>query len=443
MKKTAQLIEGDIQKTLIKMTLPMILGILSMVIYNLVDTYFVGQLGKIELAALSFTFPVVLIINSLALGLGIGSSSVISRAIGKGDMNNVKRLTTDSLILAVIVVAFFVGIGLLTINPIFKLLGASDLVLPYIHDYMSIWYLGMIFVVIPMVGNNAIRATGDTKTPGFIMLTGALINSVLDPLLIFGIGFLPVMGIKGAAVATVIARACTFILSLSILIFRKKLVTFHVESIRTTIKSWSNILYIGMPNALVKMIFPIGVGIITSLIAPYGESAVAGFGVASKIEFFSLTFANALSSVFVPFIGQNFGANRLDRIKEGYKISERFSFYIGLTLFLILVLFARPIAEIFNNDLSIIDNTVLYLRIVPLAYAMQGIYLITTSGFNGINKPIIAAGLGILEMFIILVPLAYIGSYLYDVMGIYIAVSMAYIVTGLVSHFSFNKIVFN
>lgn len=443
MKNKAQLIEGNIQKTLIQMTIPMIAGILSMVVYNLVDTYFVGQLGKNELAALSFTFPVVLIINSIALGLGMGSSSVISRAIGKGDMDSVKRLTTDGLILAIVIVAFFVSIGLLTIKPIFTLLGASNTVLPFIYDYMRIWYLGMIFVVIPMVGNNVIRATGDTKIPGLIMLTGAIINTIMDPLLIFGIGHFPNLGVSGAALATVIGRASTFTVSLYVLIFKKKLVTFSFGSVKTTLKSWGNILYIGIPNALVKMIFPLGVGIITSLIAAYGETAVAGFGVASRIEFFSLAFVNALSSVFAPFTGQNWGANKLSRIEEGYKISEKFSIFSGLCISILLFIFAKPIAGIFNKDTTIINNIVLYIRIVPLAYTMQGIYLITSTGFNAINKPILATGLSLMEMFVLYIPLAYLGSKLYGLSGIFIALFSSYIITGILSHICFNRTIFS
>ena len=182
MKKAgrANLTEGAVGRTLIKLTIPMFLAILAMVVFNLVDTAFVGRLGTEELAAISFTFPVVLVINSLAGGLGVGASAVISQAIGKGDRYRVQRLTTDSLGLSVMVVVVFVSIGLVTIDPLFRLLGATPEVLPLIRQYMTLWYIGVIFVVIPMVGNATIRATGDTKTPAVIMMVAAGINIVLD-----------------------------------------------------------------------------------------------------------------------------------------------------------------------------------------------------------------------------------------------------------------------
>lgn len=197
MNKTAELIDGSVAKILFNLTLPMIAGMLGIVAFNLVDTFFVGQLGSKELAALSFTFPVVLVINSLAMGIGIGASAVVSRAIGRGDHHEVQRLTTDSLFLALVLVAFFVSFGVLTIEPLFTLLGAGPDIVVLIREYMVIWYIGVLFVNIPMVGNNAIRATGDTKTPSAVMLTAAVVNIALDPVLIFGLGPAPALESKG------------------------------------------------------------------------------------------------------------------------------------------------------------------------------------------------------------------------------------------------------
>ena len=308
--KSARLVEEPVGKTLVQLTIPMIFGIVGIVAFNLVDTFFVGRLGTDELSALSFTFPVVLIIASLAHGLGIGASAVISRAIGEGNHHKVQRLTTDSLVLSVLLVAIFAVIGQLTIDPIFRLLGATPDILPLIKQYMRIWYFGMIFVVVPMVGNNAIRATGDTKTPAAIMIVAVVCNFVLDPLLIFGIGPFPRLELVGAAIATVISRSITFFVSLFILYFRDKMITFVVSTFKSVINSWKRILYIGLPNAGTRMVIPLAIGVITRIVASYGHEAVAGYGVSSRIEFFALTVIMALRSVIAPFVGQNWGASR-------------------------------------------------------------------------------------------------------------------------------------
>ncbi|MGC9311673.1 MAG: MATE family efflux transporter, partial [Sediminispirochaetaceae bacterium] len=172
-KVRAKLTEGAVGPMLVRLTIPMIFGILSMALYNIVDTFFVGRLGKEQLAALAFTFPVVMVVQSISHGIGMGTSAVVSRALGARNREAVRRYATDSLVLGLLIVGVCAVAGLLTIEPLFRLLGAGEEILPYIEEYMSIWYLGMIFVVVPMIGNNSIRATGDTKTPGTIMLIGA------------------------------------------------------------------------------------------------------------------------------------------------------------------------------------------------------------------------------------------------------------------------------
>ncbi|MGB0432568.1 MAG: MATE family efflux transporter, partial [Bacteroidia bacterium] len=159
------LTKGTVESNLIKLTVPMLLGIFSMVAFNLVDTFYVGKLGKDELAAISFTFPVISLIFSLIQGIGIGATALISKSIGSGNFNQAKRETSDSLVLGLILAFTLSAIGFFTIEPVFKLLGASGHILELIDDYMSIWYFTTVFVVIPFVGNSAIRSTGDAATP--------------------------------------------------------------------------------------------------------------------------------------------------------------------------------------------------------------------------------------------------------------------------------------
>ncbi|MEA2096680.1 MAG: MATE family efflux transporter [Candidatus Cloacimonadota bacterium] len=432
-RSTAKLIEGPIGKILTRMTIAMTFGLIGMVAFNLVDTFFVGKLGTDQLAALSFTFPVVLVVSSIALGLGFGASAVISRAIGEGDHHKVQRLTTDSLLLAMIIVIGFVIIGLFTIEPLFKALGATSKIFPYIKTYMRIWYLGMPFVVVPMVGNNAIRATGDAKTPSIIMLIAVCVNTVLDPLLIFGIGPFPELGIEGAAIATVISRFTTFSVALWVLIKREKMISFDIPKFTKILNSWKHVLFIGIPIAGARVIIPITIGIITRIVSSYGIKAVAGFGVASRLEFFSLAVIHALASVFGPFIGQNLGAKKYDRVHAAINISHRFTILWEIAIFILLILLRTQIARIFNKDPQVISTIVLYLAIVPLSYTMQGIFVLSTTALNVMHKPLQAASLTIFQMFILCIPLTLLGSYLFGLTGIFAAVALSYIISGIIS----------
>ncbi|HUV82423.1 MAG TPA: MATE family efflux transporter [archaeon] len=436
----AQLIEGPVGKILFNMTVPMIFGMVGMVAFNLVDTFFVGQLGTQELAALSFTFPIIMVIGSLAMGIGVGSSAVISKAIGRGDHHMVQRLTTDSLILSLLLVAFFVIIGMLTIEPLFRLLGATPEIVPLIREYMVIWYPGVLFVIIPMVGNNAIRATGDTKTPSVIMLVAVVVNIVLDPILIFGLGPFPMLGLTGAAIATVLARAITLIVALWVLYYRDRMMTFDIPPVKTIIDSWKSILYIGLQVAATRLLSPIAMGIIIALIATYGHEAVAAFGVGIRIEFLAMTVIFALSTVIGPFVGQNLGAGRYDRVKLGVKYSNGFSLIWGVVMFALLAVTARPVASIFNDDPVVISIIMLYLWIVPIGYALFGVFQISTITLNVLNKPVPAAILMVIQMFVLYIPLAYVGSYLFGLTGIFGAIVLAYSLTGIASHFVLKRV---
>ena len=439
--KKVKLTEGKVSEIIVKLTLPMVFGMLGMVIFNLVDTYYVGKLGTRELAALTFTFPVILIISSFILGIGIGTSSVISRAIGEGNTHKVRRLGTDSLLLALLTAVLLVFIGSLTIAPLFTLLGATPDLLEDIRAYMQIWYFGTIFVVIPMVGNNIIRALGDTKTPGIVMMVSAILNLILDPILIFGFGPIPRMGIAGAAIATVMARALTLSVALYVLIIREKVILFKRFKVIELLHSWRDILYVGLPNALTKMIVPIAMGILTGIISTYGIKSVAAYGVATRLEFFTLALINALASIMGPFVGQNTGARRYDRVLEGIKFSEKFSMGYAIVIYIVLAIFAAPIARIFNSDSEVIRHTAMYLRIVPIAYGFQGIFLIASTSYNALNQPLHASMLTGVQIGLLL-PLAYVGSHLFGLPGIFFSVSIAYILAGIFSHFAIKRNVY-
>ncbi len=429
--KKAQLIDGPVGKTLTRLTIPMIIGIAGMVAFNLIDTFFIAQLGTIELAAISFTFPVVFLITSIALGLGVGTSAVISRAIGEGDQRKVKRLTTDALSLSVLIVVSLVMVGMLTIEPLFRLLGASEEILPFIKKYMTIWYPGVAFVIIPMVGNSAIRATGDTRTPSLIMMVSVAVNLLLDPLLIFGIGPFPRWELAGAAVATVVARAVSLLVSLWILHHRDKMLSFVRPRARDLWNSWKQVLYIGLPAAGNNLIIPLSMGIIIRLVSGYGPDAIAALGVATRIDMFALTLLMALSSVLTPFVGQNWGAGRMKRIRRAVQLSFRFSMAWGSIVFLLFIPLARPLAKLFTETPAVIEAIVAYLRLVSFSYGCIGIAMLAGAAFNALNKPMPAAILTFVRMVLLYIPLAYLGSHLWGLHGIFGAASLAFILGGL------------
>ncbi len=404
----ANLTDGPIGKALYQMTLPMIAGMLAMMIFNIVDTYFVARLGSIPLAAMGFTFPVVFTVGHVALGIGIGASSVIARKIGEGDGEQVQRITTDSILLSFIVVLVTAILGFFTIEPLFRLMGASQETTGYIIGYMRIWYAGVIFVVVPMVGNHAMRAGGDTLLPGIIMGIGSVLNMILDPLLIFGYAGLPAMGIRGAALATVISRATTLALALWFLYAKKKMITFRPVPVSKIIRSWLAILHVALPSALSMMVPTVCLGILTWMVSGFGQKAVAGFGVAGRVEGLALVLFIALSTVFGPFIGQNYGALKISRIRKGLTKVMNFSLGWGTFQAIILFMLAEPIAGLFDKDPQVMRVAVLYLKIVPLTYAFVSIVFLISSAFNALGHPVPAIWLMLIRLVALHLPLAWI-----------------------------------
>ncbi|NET05734.1 MAG: MATE family efflux transporter [Symploca sp. SIO2B6] len=430
-----KLTEGKVGFQLIRLTLPMVWGVFAVIAFNLADTYFVSHLGTNELAAMSFTFPIVMVLGSVSMGLGTGASSVIARAIGEGDRYKVQRLTTSSLTLSLLVVGIFVLIGLASIDPLFKLLGAGFEVLPLIRDYMTIWYLGVICLVVPMVGNSAIRASGNTGVPSIIMTIAAAVNIALDPLLIFGWGIIPPLGLKGAALATVISRATTLITSLMVLHFRERMILWSLPKLREVWGCWKTVLHVGLPAAGTNMITPISIGFITSLMASYGSEAVAGFGIASRVESFALIAVMALSASIGPFVGQNWGAKKYGRVNRALRYSFLFCLVWGILMALILSLAGSELASIFNSNPEVVAITAKYLMIVPISYAASGFILVSSSTFNALGTPLPSVVMTLTRMFFLYIPMAYLGSWLFKVNGVFAAASLSSLAVGIGAFF--------
>ena len=307
----------------------MAFGIMAIILFTVVDTFYIGQLGAEPLAAMGFTFPISYIVMSIAMGLSVGTSSTIARAIGQGHQRKVQRLATDGLGLAFLIVTCFSLIGLTNLNTIFSLIGAEGEILELISDYMIPWCLGVGLLVIPMVGNGAIRATGDAKTPAIIMTIAGLVNIILDPFLIFGIGPFPRLELRGAALATVVSWGVTFTASLWILGKREGMIRLPVFDLKRSFDSWKQILYIGIPAAGTNVMEPLSMAVITRMISEYGEEAVAALGVGGRLEALSLIGLWGLSMAMTPFVGQNFGAGNYDRIRAALRFGSRFSLIWG------------------------------------------------------------------------------------------------------------------
>ena len=439
MTKKPTYTSGKVSEVLLKNSIPMVFGIGAAIAFSFIDTVFVAKLGVDQLAAITFTFPVVFLVFGVAMGLGQGASAVISKAYGEGDHDMVKRLTTDSIVLSLIAVAIFTSLGIIFFEEIFSVLGATQKLMPYISEYMMIWFSGIIFLVVPLIGNSAIRAIGDTKTPSMIMMIAVLVNLVLDPLLIFGYGIFPQMGMAGAATATLVARFVTLIASFYFLTKKYDLLDFDLKHIARCGQSWKKILEVGLPSALTNILIPIGISIIIKFVSDFGTEAVAAFGAASRVEMVTLAVFMALASVVGPFIGQNWGAKKPERIIQALKNAYQFAILWGIAMIALFYLGGQMIAEFIKDDPKVVEYMVMYFRISSLAIAFRGIIMMTSTSFNVLGKPKVSAFLSISQMFFIFIPLAIYMSNIFGIEGIFTAALVSAVIVSIISYFWLEK----
>lgn len=413
------LLNSDIAPTLYKMTAPMILGMIVLMTFGLVDTFFIGMLGTQALAAISFTFPVTFTVISLNIGLGIGTSAIIAKLLGAKRHDEAKETATGALMLTFVLAIVLAIVGVMTTQPIFRMMGADEEQLVLIQEYMVVWYAAGVFLAMPMVGNSVLRASGDTKTPSYVMAFGGLINAVLDPLLIFGWGPIPAFGIQGAAIATLIAWAVGLFYILYVLAIKRQLMESRLLNWQQLKRSTGGILKIGLPAAGANMLTPIAAGIVTAIVAGYGPAAVAAWGVGGRLESIASIVVLSLSMSLPPFISQNFGANKLDRVKRAYSLCVKFVVLWQLLIFAIVALLSGVLADIFTDEPEVALTIVTFLLIVPLGYGMQGITILTNSSFNAMHMPMSALLLNVLRLFVFFVPFCLLGSYWFELLGLF------------------------
>ena len=429
------MLQAPVGKTLRNMTIPLIAGIVSVLLIGVVDTFFVSMLGTLPLAAIGFTFPVSFIVMNIVMGFAVGLSAVLSKTLGEGNEDKAKHLTSDSLLLSMLVIGVVIVIGIVTIKPVFTLIGASQDVLVYIQEYMVIWFIAALFLTIPLVGNGAIRATGDMKTPSMLMIFSAALNAILDPILIFGIGPIEGYGIQGAALATLISWMSVSVLGLWVLHYKKKLISFKLNSLTQMLVSWKLVLGIALPAALSNLLVPVSTTIITAIIATQGVAAVAAYGVGTRIEALAFVVVMALSTALLPFIGQNLGAKKNDRVLLAVSTSLKFGFGFQLLIYLLLALCAPLLASTFSNDPAVIELIILFLWIVPLSYSFHSMVMLMGSTMNALNKATEVLVLNIIRLFVLFVPFAYFGAVIANIQGLFIGLVIASVIAALIGYY--------
>ena len=403
-----------------------------MMIASLIDTWYVGQIGTVELAAITLTFPLVMGLSSLSMGLGIGATSIISRTVGSGSAHKAQQIASHTLVLVVCFVVVIVTVGFLAAEWVFLRLGAQEELLPIAINYTYITLIGVPVLAIPMVGGMMLRAFNDVKTPAIIMMAGAALQVILAPVLIWGIGNWEGFGVYGSAWSFVLSRVIVAVFALYI--FRARGITQAITSWREFRASSYEVLRLALPSIGSQMLMPLSMYLVMMLVARYDNHVIAAFGVVSRIEALAIMVIMALSSSMGPFVGQNFGAQRFDRIKQALKLCYRFCIAWGLMLAVAFYFWGDDVAGLFRDDAGVVAVAHEFFLIVPITLGLMSVSMISSSTFVAYGNPIPSMVMSILRMFGLLLPFCYLLEYSLGYQGIFLAMALTNVVSGLIAY---------
>jgi putative MATE family efflux protein len=432
---TRNLINGNITKTILSLSWPTMLAMLLQVGFNVVDTIFVGRLGAEAIAAVSIVFPVIFLMFALGGGLGIGTTSLIARYVGAKRFAEADNAAEHSFIIAVVLSLVFTIAGLLFADKLYILMGATSEVIILASNY-SRWIFGFsFFMFIGLAAISILRGLGDMKTPMIGMVSATILNIILDPLLIFGIGPFPELGIDGAALATVISRLFAVVIMMYFIFSTKTKISIKPRHFKFKKFFIKEILRVGVPSSINQSMMSIAIMIITRIVAFFGPIAIAAYGIAFRVESFVILPVLGIATAVITMVGQNVGAKRFARAEKAVwtaaKISAVYVFLISIFLFIFPGFWYR----IFSDNAELIGYGIDFLRIVSPVYVFAAFAIIIASAFQGAGHATPALVINAVRLYIFSIPLSLLFAFVlgFGLNGVWIGAALSSLFASIVS----------
>ena len=391
------------RRALFILAAPIVIAMFVQTMYNIVDTAFVGRLGAEAIAALTFAFPIFFILISLNSGIGVGTNSIISRLLGAKDKEGAENAAVHGLVMATAFALVILAAGLLAMKPLYSLFGAAAAVEDLSLGYMWI-ILGGVFFMFPSFAMNSIfSAQGDTKTPMVVQSSALVLNAILDPIFIYLLDY----GVRGAAMATVIALAFSLLLYLHFVRTRSYL-KIRLRSFRFSFSLCREICRVGAPASLMMLVLSIYVMFLNRFMAHFGTDYVASFGLATRLESFVSLPIFALSISLITLVGMFLGAKKFDLLKSitwyGLKIGVISTSLLGVIFYIAPAFFLR----IFTHEVRLLMIGSAYLRIDVFTFPLMTISMLTSRVLQGMGYGLPGLVINVVRIFIVALPAAYI-----------------------------------
>ncbi|WP_068454663.1 MULTISPECIES: MATE family efflux transporter [unclassified Oleiphilus] len=420
-------------KELVRMTWPMLIGIISLMSFQLVDSVFIARLGVAPLAVVGFTIPIYQLFIGIQVGIGIATTALISQLLGANKEQQAKELAGLIVLIGSVVFAVLALITWLFRAQIVQMLGGTPELMPYVDEFWAIWLVGAFFGAFVYFGYSICRANGNTLLPGFGMVATSLINIALDPLYIFVFD----LGLAGAAWATL----NSFFLGVLIIypqIFKRGWMIFsHIFN--NFVEKTRSILSIALPAMTSQLLPALSSMLATYLVASHGTESVAAWGMGIRVEFFSIILVLAMTMSLPPMIGKAYGAQDFGHIALLLKLAIKSLVIWQLGLAVILWLFEAPISQALTGNPQIAEIVGWYLMYIPASYALLGVCMLLVSASNAISRPMDGLKISVARLFICYVPCMYLGSIINDLPGLMVGAAAGNILAGIVSIWMFRR----
>ncbi|MFP4426463.1 MAG: MATE family efflux transporter [Spirochaetaceae bacterium] len=411
---------------LLRMALPATVAMGVNALYNLVDTIFIGRgVGALAIGGVGIAFPVQILILGVALLVGIGSASVISRVLGQGDPERAARVVGNAVVMIFLLASALAATAALFLEPILRILGATDELMPYAREYLVTILPGAPFLATAIASNHIVRSEGRAKTAMLIMLVGAVLNIVLDPIFIFGLG----LGVRGAALATVLAQFISFLVAFAFYATGRSSLPLSWKQLRLQWDVIPEVTALGLAPFVRQFGQSFFIIIVNNALRTFGdELAISAFGVINKLLIFALMPLVGIAQGFQPIAGYNYGARNMFRVRRAVKLANATAVTVSLVYFSLIMLFPRAIFSVFTSDPQLLELGSFAMRIVLIAIPLIGMQIIGAVFFQAVGMALPSLILSMSRQIILLIPLVIVLPRLFGVIGVWAAFPVADVV---------------
>ena len=429
-KKMALLGSAPIPKALLALGIPTMIGMLINALYNLVDTYFVGGLGTDQMGAVTVAFPLGQIVVGLGLLFGNGAAAYLSRLLGRGDKDTANKVASTAIYSGVSIGAVVILFSIIFLEPILEQAGAIESVMPYAITYTRIYIVFSIFNVFNVTMNNIVSSEGAAKTAMCALMTGAVLNVILDPIFIYALN----LGVAGAAIATAISQIVSTLVYLYYILCKKSVFSFSIKECCFAKEIMSEILKIGIPTLIFQLLTSLSISMINSAAKEYGGSALAAMGPVTKIMSMGTLIVFGFLKGFQPIAGFSYGAKKFDRLREAIKTAILWSTAFCVIFGVIAAVFSTQIVSLFTKeDAEMVRVGTIALRANSLSFVLFGFYTVYSFLFLVMGKAAEGCILGACRQGICFVPAILILPAVWGLSGVLYAQPIADIISTIVT----------